>query len=93
MIPEMKDGDWLFTLRTQCAHKVISLKEGTTVCKRKGLKFEPPVPGKDFEDKKCVTCLKTEKRLKAQEPKEFWRNPDTFASQYEDEAAKGADRY
>ena len=82
-------GEWKFTKGTLTAHAVINEAEGTTVCGRKDLKFEAGaylIP----ESYKCKTCSKGVKKT---EPKEPWRNPDTFASQYEDEAAKGADRY
>lgn len=51
---------WLFTRGTLVAHAVLSETAGTTVCGRRDLKFEPPVPNIVLEDKyKCVTCRKT----------------------------------
>ena len=52
-------------------------------------KYYPELKRLNATDIADWAMRKAVKEIKA---KEFWRNPDTFASQYENEAAKGTDR-
>lgn len=56
---------WLFVRGTLKAHAVLSETEGTTLCGRKGLKFEQPAANIFLDSYKCKTC---EKRLREAKP-------------------------
>lgn len=54
----MVEGKWLFARGTLKAHYVTDETEGTTLCGRKGMKFEQPVANVYLDTYKCVTCEK-----------------------------------
>jgi hypothetical protein len=49
---------WKFTKGTLKAHAIIDEAEGTTVCGRKGLKFEAAAPDYGCQSYRCKTCVK-----------------------------------
>jgi hypothetical protein len=84
---------WKFTRGTLKAHLVLDESEGTTLCGRKGLKFDEIIDDSLYRKFKCKTCLKG---LKKQEPMIDPLSPlgvDSFYSEYCREfSGPGADR-
>jgi len=63
-LPSFKEN-WLFVRGTLKAHAVLSEVEGTTLCGRKDLKFEPSLGGIILDCYKCKACVK---RLRKSNP-------------------------